>query len=134
MASPTSLLAFATPRPRHRCGRSTIAAMGCTPATAGTARWATRSTSRCSIDQKKPFTAKGSEIAQTTPTRRGWSKRSTAYRAALREKTRERVRDQGRRDDPHRFAGSRGAAFGNQALMLALRTAGEPTRHQFGPL
>jgi hypothetical protein len=50
-----------------------------------------------SIDQKKPFTAKGSEIAQTTPTRRGWSKWSTAYRAAPREKTRERVHDQGRR-------------------------------------
>jgi hypothetical protein len=58
----------------------------------------------------------------------------TAYRAALREKTRERVHDQGRRNDPHRFAGSRGAAFGNQALMLALRTAGEPARHQCGPL
>ena len=60
------MLRFATRRSRPRCGRSTIAAMGCTRATAGTARWATRSTSRCSIDQKKRFTAEGAEIAQTT--------------------------------------------------------------------
>ena len=63
MASPTSMLRCATPRSRHRCGRSTIAAMGCTRATAATVRWATRSTSRCSIDEKKRFTAEGAEIA-----------------------------------------------------------------------
>src|SRR5260370_12796743 len=47
--SPISPPRCMIPRSRPRCGLSTIAATACTRATAAIARWATRSTSRCSI-------------------------------------------------------------------------------------
>ena len=48
--SPISTPRCATPRSRPRCAPRTIAATGCTRATAATARWATRSTWRGSSD------------------------------------------------------------------------------------